>query len=182
MQNKSTNLMISNIKLHKSLRQSSVDLYYKFLEKRNYIQGVVALDGMFRCCSMLLPELKNKTYEILEAKIFSEINFGTTAVAYFQNKNLKVRKLVKIIQASMNSKSKILVKRNYKKFKKVKIFESKHLNINSKKVKKYLNWSPKLSIKEAVSLTVNWYNAYKENKSLIKISQNQILEYLKKIS
>ena len=82
----------------------------------------------------------------------------------------------------MNSKSKILVKRNYKKFKKVKIFESKHLNINSRKVKKYLNWRPKLSIKEAVSLTVNWYNAYKENKSLIKISQNQILEYLKKIS
>ena len=104
-------------------------------------------------------------------------NFGPSL-----KQNLKVRKLVKIIQTSMNSKSKILVKRNYKKFKKAKIFESKHLNINSKKVKKYLNWSPKLSIKEAVSLTVNWYNAYKENKSLIKISQNQILEYLKKIS
>ena len=81
----------------------------------------------------------------------------------------------------MNSKSKISIKRNYKKFNKIKIFESKHLNINSKKVNKYLSWKPVLSIKEAVSLTVNWYNAFKQNKNLIKISQDQISDYLKKI-
>ncbi len=118
MQNKSTNLMISNMRLHKSLQQSSADLYYKFLEKRNYIQGVVALDGMLKCCTILLPELKNKTYEILEAKIFSEINFGTTAIAHFHNKNLKVKKkpvaLIKI-----KYKSKKLVCYLYKNRKKI---------------------------------------------------------------
>ena len=68
----------------------------------------------------------------------------------------------------MNSKSKISIKRNYKKFNKIKIFESKHLNINSKKVNKYLSWKPVLSIKEAVSLTVNWYNAFKQIKILLR--------------
>ena len=96
--------------------------------------------------------------------------------------NLKVRKLVNIFKIKMNSRSKIAIKRNYKKFKKIKIVESKHLNINSKKVNKYLSWKPVLSIKEAVSLTVNWYNAFKQNKNLIKISQEQISDYFKKIN
>ncbi len=92
MQSKSTNLMISKIRLDKSLKKSSADLFYKYLEKRSYIQGVVVLDGMLKCCAALLPELQKKTYKILEAKILSEINFGTTAVAYIQNKKLQVKK------------------------------------------------------------------------------------------
>lgn len=100
MQNKSTNLVISNLKMYKHLKKSSADLNYKYLEKRNYIQGVVVLEGMLKCCEKLLPELQKKTYEILEAKIFSEINFGTKAIAYVQNKKLNSKKkpvaLVKI--------------------------------------------------------------------------------------
>ena len=144
MQNKSTNLMISNMKLHKNLQKSSADLNYKFLEKRNYIQGVVALDGMLKCCSMLLPELKSKTYKILEAKIFSEINFGTTAVAYMKNENLKLRKkpvaLIKI-----KYKSKMLVCYLYK--------NQKNLNKNFREAKDiYGKHILKIQIKKQVSI------------------------------
>ena len=42
----------------------------------------------------------------------------------------------------MNSKSKIIIRKKFNKLKnkKIKIFESKHLNINSGKVKKILKW------------------------------------------
>ena len=68
----------------------------------------------------------------------------------------------------MNSKSKILIK-NERKFnnKKFKIFESKDLNIDSTKAFNLLKWRPHLSIDEAVSLTVDWYLAFKKNRNLL---------------
>ena len=50
----------------------------------------------------------------------------------------------------MNTKSKIIINRNFKKINnKIKIFESKYLNIDSSKVFKALNWAPILSIEKS---------------------------------
>ncbi len=102
-------------------------------------------------------------------------NFGPSL-----KQNLKVINLVRILKTQMRSKGKIKIKREYKKFKKIKIFESTHLNINSKKIKKYLKWAPCLSIKDSIKITVEWFNAYKEKNNLRKLTTQQITNYLKK--
>ena len=104
-------------------------------------------------------------------------NFGPSL-----KQNLKVNKLVKIIKKALNSKSIIIIKRNSKKIKgkNIKIFESNHLNINSNKVKKLLKWSPFLTIRSSVDLTVEWYKAFKDKKNLLFFSRSQISNYIKK--
>ena len=98
-------------------------------------------------------------------------------------KNLQVLKFAKMIKKKMNSKSKIVIKKKFGKIKnkKIKVFESKDLSINSKKVYKFLNWSPSLSIENAVNLTVEWYRAFKKKQDLFYLTKIQILNYFKKM-
>ncbi len=102
-------------------------------------------------------------------------NFGPSL-----KQNMKVKNLVKIFKQKMNSKSKILIKRYDKRFhnKKINIFESKHLNINSKKISKKINWNPKLSINQSIDLTVSWYKNFKTKKNLLDVTNKQIKYYL----
>ena len=104
-------------------------------------------------------------------------NFGPSL-----KQNLKVIKLSKLIKKKMNSESNIIIRREFKKIKnkKIKIFESKHLNINSNKVKKFLKWSPFLTINKSVELTVDWYKGFKSKKNLLSLSRDQISEYIRK--
>lgn len=106
-------------------------------------------------------------------------NFGPSL-----KQNLKVINLTRLIKKAMNSKSNIIVKKNFKKInnKNIKLFESKHLNINSTKVRKFLKWAPFLTIKESVYLTTDWYKAFKDKKNLLLISKSQILNYIKKVN
>ena len=106
-------------------------------------------------------------------------NFGPSL-----KQNLKVINLTKLIKKIMNSKSNITVKRIFKKpkNKKIQLFESKHLNINSAKASKLLKWAPFLTIKESVHLTTDWYKAFKDKKDLLQISESQILNYIKKVN
>jgi len=96
--------------------------------------------------------------------------------------NLKVLNLVLIVKKALNSKSKIYIDKSFKKYKnlKFKIFESKHLNINSLKAKKYLNWSPNLTINNSVDLTVEWYRAFKKRKNLLSVTKSQVKKYISK--
>lgn len=102
-------------------------------------------------------------------------NFGPTL-----KQNMKVIDLAKIVKLKLKSKSKIIIRRKDKRFqnKKFNVFESKDLNINSSKAFKYLKWKPKLSISRAVSLTVEWYQAFRNKSNLIKLTNKQIKEYL----
>ena len=94
--------------------------------------------------------------------------------------NLKVKELVQMIKKKMKSKSKIVIDKKFSNFKnkKIKIFESKHLNINSHKVKNKLKWRPKLSISSALDLTIEWYFIFKSKGNLFKFSKEQIKTYL----
>lgn len=93
MLNKPTNLSISKMKL--SNHKVTAELSYKYLEKRDYIQGVVVLDGMLKCCEKLLPDIEQKNFKIVEAKINSRINFNTKAIAYFSN-NINQEKKIRL--------------------------------------------------------------------------------------
>jgi len=125
-------------------------------------------------------------YILLVQKLFSKNgkkyegpwNFGPSL-----RQNLKVIKLAKMIKEKMDSKSKIIIKRNFSnvKNKKIKIFESKNLSIDSRKAYKFLKWNPFLSIENAVDLTIEWYSAFKKGEDLLNLSKTQILNYIKRM-
>ena len=102
-------------------------------------------------------------------------NFGSSSL-----QNMKVKHLAQIIKKKLNSSAKILIKKKDKRFqnKKFKVFESKYLEIDSKKAFKKLKWKPKLSIDKAVSLTVQWHKSFKEKKDLFQLTKQQIKNYL----
>ena len=72
-------------------------------------------------------------------------NFGPSL-----KQNMKVFNLSKIFLKKMNSKSNILIKKKDKRFnnKKLSIFESKYLNIDSNKIFRKLSWKPRLTISD----------------------------------
>ena len=104
-------------------------------------------------------------------------NFGPST-----KQNMRVLDLAKLIKKSINSKSRITIKEKDQRFtnKKFRVFESKYLNISSKKALKKLRWRSKLSIKSAVELTVEWHQALIFKKNLLKITLQQIKNYLSK--
>ena len=57
--------------------------------------------------------------------------------------------------------------------------EARLLKLDSSKAKTELNWQPKLSLAEALSLTTNWYRGFKDKKDLIKLTSRQIEFYQK---
>ena len=102
-------------------------------------------------------------------------NFGPST-----KQNMKVLKLVKLIKERMKSSSKIIIRRNDKRLhnKKYKVFESKYLNIDSHKAHSQLRWKPRLTIKEAINLTVEWYDYFRSKKDLNRLTVEQLNNYL----
>ena len=116
------------------------------------------LDPLFGYLKLAKKIFDNKRYN-------GPWNFGPN-----KKNNLKVKQLAIIGKKIFNSNSKILLKKK-------KFYESENLSLDSSKAKKYLNWITKLSDKEALNLTFNWYkNFYKisNKESLIKLSLEQI--------
>lgn len=58
--------------------------------------------------------------------------------------------------------------------------EAKLLKLDSTKAKSELKWLPKLSLEEAVNLTAEWYQGFKNKKDLIKLTEDQIGFYQNK--
>ena len=59
--------------------------------------------------------------------------------------------------------------------------ESKMLMLNSKKANNELKWLPKYNLEYSLKLVADWYKIFFLKGDLFNISQNQILEYFKKI-
>lgn len=57
--------------------------------------------------------------------------------------------------------------------------ESNLLKLDCSKIKNKLGWKPKLSIKEAVNLTIEWTKCYYLNDNLNKLTENQINKYFR---
>jgi len=58
--------------------------------------------------------------------------------------------------------------------------EARLLKLDSAKAKNQLKWSPKLSLDEAVKITVQWYRGFKDKKNLTELTSNQIDFYQNK--
>jgi CDP-glucose 4,6-dehydratase len=58
--------------------------------------------------------------------------------------------------------------------------EANLLKLDSVKARELLDWKPRLSLDESIRLTAEWYQAFKENKNLIKFTQSQIEFYTNK--
>jgi len=113
-------------------------------------------------------------YLILAEKIFRNPKIYSGAYNFGPKKNTltNVENVVKKIIKYWGYGS-------YKKDKKIKYYEQKNLQLDIKKSKKNLNWSPKLSIDESIKITIEWYKKVLVDKKVpIKITKEQILKYM----
>jgi dTDP-D-glucose 4,6-dehydratase len=53
------------------------------------------------------------------------------------------------------------------------------LDLDSEKSQKKLNWKSFLSIDQTLQLTAEWYLAYQQKKNMLKISCEQIKEFMR---
>ena len=58
------------------------------------------------------------------------------------------------------------------------LYEANHLQLDCSKSKKKLNWSPKLTIEESISMTSDWYkNFYEKNQDMYAFTLKQIKQF-----
>ena len=87
--------------------------------------------------------------------------------------NESVYKIIKIINSEFDNKIKIIKKPILSK----NFHESQILMLNSSKAKKFLNWKAKYDINESLKLTADWYKKFLSKEKVLKICQEQILNY-----
>ena len=111
--------------------------------------------------------LAEKLYKSQNKKFNNAWNFGPL------RENKSVQDLVNFIRKEINLKVKRINKKN-------KFNESRSLNLNSNKSKKYLNWKRKLNFQQSIKMTLDWYLNSKINKDNFEFTLKQINEYFKK--
>ena len=58
------------------------------------------------------------------------------------------------------------------------VHEANFLKLDCSKIKNVIGWNPKVNIKEAIDLTVEWTKAYINGEDINKVSEEQIKAYL----
>ena len=111
--------------------------------------------------------LAEKLYKSKNEKFNSAWNFGPP------NENKSVKDIVDFIKGNIPLK----IKKNNNKN---RFNESKYLNLNSNKSKKYLNWNRELNFKRSIKMTLEWYLNSKKNKDNFEFTLKQIDEYLER--
>ena len=97
-------------------------------------------------------------------------NFGPDIDKFYPVKYIvkKIENLLKLKINFVQNKNKTIVN------------ESKILLLSNDKAKLELGWEPKLQIDESISMTMEWYLTYYNNKNLIEnLTINQIDQYTK---
>jgi CDP-glucose 4,6-dehydratase len=107
-------------------------------------------------------------YSYRSKKTFNTWNFSPPL-----KNQIKVINFVKQIISSSNYPMKIITKSN-KHF-----YESKRLNLSSKKAKSDIKWKTILNQQNVIKFIINWYKAYNNKENMINYSKNQILEFYK---
>ena len=97
-------------------------------------------------------------------------NFGPK-----KSNNVKVKKIISILNSNFNNVINVKEKHN----KKNSYKESNILRLNSEKSKKTLNWKPIYNIDETLKLISDWQNEFLLNKKkILQTSQKQIINYI----
>ena len=88
-------------------------------------------------------------------------------------KNVTVREIIQKIHRNWT-----IIKPVFQKVK-GKNIESKLLQLNPSKSKKFLNWQSVLTLDETISYTIDWYKYYYENKKIYNFSKKKVESYFK---
>ena len=100
-------------------------------------------------------------------KFSSSWNFGTNP-----NSLTNVKSIVEYIIKFWGSGKLKIQKNNF--------YEQENLQLNIKKAKKFINWSPTYNIKKSVEITTNWYLRVLRKKEKAKdVTLDQISDYMK---
>ena len=97
-------------------------------------------------------------------------NFGPE-----KSNNKSVSYVVNLLNKEFNNSVKVIKKNNTSK----NYYESKLLMLNSEKAKKKLNWKAKCSLNKSVQLISYWHKQFLMKKNILKICQEQIINYFK---
>ena len=99
----------------------------------------------------------------------SSFNFGP-----IHENNKTVLNTINLLNSNFNNSVKIVKKNNNLN----KFTESKILMLNSDKSKKILKWNNKYDLPQSMKLTSFWFKEFIQNKNILKITQDQIKNYL----
>jgi len=97
-------------------------------------------------------------------------NFGPK-----KSNNKSVAYVVNLLNKEFNNSVKIFKKNSFSK----SYYESKSLMLNSHKSKKILNWETKYNLNKSIKLISHWHKQFLMKKDILKICQEQILNYVK---
>ena len=116
-------------------------------------------------------------YLLLLMKLNKKQKFFSNSWNFGPNKlnNQSVNDVINLINKEFNNSVRVIKKNSSQN----KFYESTVLMLNSEKSKKNLHWQPKYNLIESIKLISLWYKAYFEKKNILKISQEQIINYLK---
>jgi len=116
-------------------------------------------------------------YLLLLMKLYKKEKLGGISFNFGPNKsnNKSVNHVIDLINKDFNNSVKVIQKKNISK----SYYESKILMLNSEKSKKILKWKSKYNLAQSIKLTSFWFKELisKKNKSILKVTQNQIRNY-----
>ena len=148
--------IIRSIKLKKKL----VIRNPKFVRPWQHV--LEAISGYLMLGHLLIKKRLNSSH-------YPSWNFGP--------KNIKSKTVMQLVKEFFKSWG---IKKDFKLLKSNQFKEAKLLVLDSKKANKELRWKSRLTFKETLSLTVEWYKNYLLKKNLEKLTISQINYYLKK--
>jgi CDP-glucose 4,6-dehydratase len=112
---------------------------------------------------LLLMKLYKK--EVITSNGF---NFGPK-----KSNNKSVNDVINLINKDFKNSVRVIKKDNSSK----NYHESKILMLNSDKSKKILNWQTKYTLEQSIKLTSFWFKEFFAKKNILKLTQNQIINY-----
>lgn len=112
---------------------------------------------------LLLMKLYKK-----ETTTSNSFNFGPK-----KSNNKSVNYVINLINKDFNNSVRVIKKVNNSK----NYYESKILMLNSDKSKKVLNWQTKYNLEQSIKLTAAWFKEFFVKKNILKVTQNQIINY-----
>jgi CDP-glucose 4,6-dehydratase len=116
-------------------------------------------------------------YLLLLMKLYAKQKFANDSWNFGPKKmnNESVCEVINLINKEFKNSVKVIKKRSNSS----KYYESSLLMLNSKKSKNRLNWVAKYNLKEAIKLIALWHKEFLTKRNILKISQNQILDYFR---
>ena len=145
--------------------------YFRALQKNNKL--ILRSPNSIRPWQHVIDPLYG--YLLLLMKLYKKepvtsdsFNFGPK-----NSNNKSVNHVINLINHDFNNSVRVIKKFNNS----TNYQESKILMLNSNKSKKLLNWETKYNLQQSIRLTSFWFKGFFEKKNILKLTQNQIINY-----